>query len=56
MRTTTLWATYCPTLLSATGPRWADRVDVEMKAMGPVLVIDEIESQVVEMDLPGARH
>jgi hypothetical protein len=56
IRTTTLWATYCLTLLSATGPGWADRVGVEMKAMGPVLVIDGIENQVVEMDFPGARH
>ncbi|MFN3575722.1 MAG: acyl-homoserine-lactone synthase [Tabrizicola sp.] len=51
-----LGATHCLTLLSATWPRWADRVGVRMKAMGPVLVIDGIENQVVEMDFSGTRH
>jgi N-acyl-L-homoserine lactone synthetase len=51
-----LGATHCLTLLSATWPRWADRVGVKMRAMGPVLMIDEIENQVVEMDFSGTRH
>jgi N-acyl-L-homoserine lactone synthetase len=51
-----LGASHCLTLLSATWPRWADRVGVRMRAMGPVLVIDGIENQVVEMDFSGTRH
>ena len=51
-----LGATHCLTLLSATWPRWADRVGVKMKAMGPVLIIDGIENQVVEMDFSGPKH
>lgn len=51
-----LGATHCLTLLSATWPRWADRVGVKMRAMGPVLLIDGIENQVVEMDFSGTRH
>jgi acyl homoserine lactone synthase len=51
-----LGATHCLTLLSATWPRWADRVGVKMRAMGPVLLIDEIENQVVEMDFSGTKH
>lgn len=51
-----LGATHCLTLLAATWPRWADRVGVKMRAMGPVLVIDGIENQVVEMDFSGAHH
>lgn len=51
-----LGATHCLTLLSATWPRWADRVGVKMRAMGPVLVIDGIENQVVEMDFSGTKH
>ena len=51
-----LGATHCLTLLSATWPRWADRVGVKMRAMGPVLLIDGIENQVVEMDFSGPRH
>lgn len=49
-------ATHCLTLLAATWPRWADRVGVKMKAMGPVMVIDGIENQVVEMDFSGPVH
>lgn len=51
-----LGATHCLTLLSATWPRWADRVGVKMRAMGPVLIIDGIENQVVEMDFSGPKH
>ena len=51
-----LGATHCLTLLSATWPRWADRVGVKMKAMGPVLMIDGIENQVVMMVFSGAVH
>lgn len=51
-----LGATHCLTLLSATWPRWADRVGVKMRAMGPVLMIDGIENQVVEMDFSGTKH
>jgi N-acyl-L-homoserine lactone synthetase len=51
-----LGATHCLTLLAATWPRWADRVGVKMKAMGPVMVIDGIENQVVEMDFSGPVH
>jgi N-acyl-L-homoserine lactone synthetase len=51
-----LGATHCLTLLSATWPRWADRVGVKMKAMGPVLEIDGIENQVVLMDFSSTLH
>ena len=51
-----LGATHCLTLLSATWPRWADRVGVKMREMGPVLLIDGIENQVVEMDFSGTKH
>jgi len=51
-----LGATHCLTLLAATWPRWADRVGVKMKAMGPVMVIDGIENQVVLMDFSLTLH
>jgi N-acyl-L-homoserine lactone synthetase len=51
-----LGATHCLTLLAATWPRWADRVGVKMRGMGPVLMIDGIENQVVEMDFSGTKH
>jgi N-acyl-L-homoserine lactone synthetase len=51
-----LGATHCLTLLAATWPRWADRVGVKMKAMGPVMEIDGIENQVVLMDFSATVH
>ena len=51
-----LGATHCLTLLAATWPRWADRVGVKMKAMGPVMDIDAIDNQVVEMDFSLTKH
>jgi len=51
-----LGATHCVTLLAATWPRWADRVGVKMKAMGPVMDIDGIENQVVLMDFSLTLH
>jgi N-acyl-L-homoserine lactone synthetase len=51
-----LGATHCLTLLAATWPRWADRVGVKMKAMGPVMEIDGIENQVVMMDFSNTLH
>ncbi len=51
-----LGATHCVTLLAATWPRWADRVGVKMKAMGPVMEIDGIENQVVMMDFSTTLH
>lgn len=51
-----LGASYCLTLLAATWPRWADRVGVKMKAMGPVMTIDGIENQVVSMDFTQSFH
>lgn len=51
-----LGATHCLTLLAASWPRWADRVGVKMKAMGPVLIIDGLENQVVEMDFSLTLH
>ncbi|MBM3614213.1 MAG: N-acyl-L-homoserine lactone synthetase [Alphaproteobacteria bacterium] len=51
-----LGATHCLTLLAATWPRWADRVGVKMKAMGPVMEIDGIENQVVLMDFSQTMH
>ena len=51
-----LGASHCLTLLAATWPRWADRVGVKMKAMGPVMEIDAIENQVVLMDFTKALH
>ncbi len=51
-----LGATHCLTLLAATWPRWADRVGVRMKAMGPVMEIDAIDNQVVEMDFSLTKH
>lgn len=51
-----LGATHCLTLLAATWPRWADRVGVKMKAMGPVMEIDGIDNQVVMMDFSNTLH
>lgn len=51
-----LGASHCLTLLAATWPRWADRVGVKMKAMGPVMEIDAIENQVVLMDFSQTVH
>jgi acyl homoserine lactone synthase len=51
-----LGASHCLTLLAATWPRWADRVGVKMKAMGPVMEIDGIENQVVMMDFSTTLH
>lgn len=51
-----LGATHCLTLLAATWPRWADRVGVKMKAMGPVMEIDGIDNQVVLMDFIQTLH
>jgi acyl homoserine lactone synthase len=51
-----LGATHCLTLLAATWPRWADRVGVKMKAMGPVMAIDGIDNQVVLMDFSATLH
>jgi acyl homoserine lactone synthase len=51
-----LGATHCLTLLAATWPRWADGVGVKMKGMGPVLMIDGIENQVVLMDFSLTMH
>jgi len=51
-----LGATHCLTLLAATWPRWADRVGVKMRAMGPVMEIDAIDNQVVEMDFSLTKH
>ena len=49
-------ANHCLTLLAATWPRWADRVGVKMRAMGPVMEIDGVENQVVEMDFSLTVH
>jgi N-acyl-L-homoserine lactone synthetase len=51
-----LGASHCLTLLAATWPRWADRVGVRMKAMGPVMTIDGIDNQVVMMDFTTSLH
>jgi N-acyl-L-homoserine lactone synthetase len=51
-----LGASHCLTLLAATWPRWAERVGVKMTAMGPVMVIDGVENQVVSMDFTQALH
>jgi acyl homoserine lactone synthase len=51
-----LGASHCLTLLAATWPRWADRVGVKMKAMGPVMEIDGIDNQVVMMDFSQTVH
>lgn len=51
-----LGATHCLTLLAATWPRWADRVGVQMQAMGPVMQIDGIDNQVVMMDFSQTVH
>lgn len=51
-----LGATHCVTLLAATWPRWADRVGVKMKAMGPVMEIDGVDNQVVLMDFSQTLH
>lgn len=49
-------AAKCLTLLAATWPRWAKRVNVDMKAMGPVMEIDGVKNQVVEMDFSAQLH
>jgi acyl homoserine lactone synthase len=51
-----LGATHALTLLAANWPRWADRVGVKMQGMGPVLMIDGIENQVVLMDFSQTMH
>lgn len=51
-----LGATSCLTLLAANWPRWAKRVNVDMKAMGPVMLIDGIENQVVSMNFASNLH
>jgi N-acyl-L-homoserine lactone synthetase len=51
-----LGASHCLTLLAASWPRWANRVGVMMKAMGPVMTIDGIENQVVSMDFTSTLH
>jgi N-acyl-L-homoserine lactone synthetase len=51
-----LGATQCLTLLNANWPRWAARVGVQMKAMGPVMTIDGVENQVVAMDFSSNLH
>lgn len=51
-----LGASKCITLLAATWPRWANRVNVDMQAMGPVLTIDGIDNQVVMMDFSKVLH
>lgn len=51
-----LGALHCLTLLNANWPRWAARVGVSMKAMGPVMEIDGIDNQVVSMDFTSNLH
>lgn len=51
-----LGATHALTLLAANWPRWADRVGVKMRAVGPVMAIDGIDNQVVEMDFGLTVH
>ncbi|MCX8509684.1 MAG: N-acyl-L-homoserine lactone synthetase [Rhodobacteraceae bacterium] len=51
-----LGASNCLTLLAANWPRWASRVNVDMKAMGPVVSIDDEENQVVLMDFFAKAH
>ena len=51
-----LGASQCLTLLAATWPRWANRVNVDMRAMGPVMTIDGIDNQVVMMDFSKVLH
>ncbi|EEW23945.1 acyl-homoserine-lactone synthase [Rhodobacter ferrooxidans] len=51
-----LGATQCLTLLNANWPRWAARVGVGMKAMGPVMEIEGIDNQVVAMDFAAQLH
>jgi N-acyl-L-homoserine lactone synthetase len=51
-----LGAATCLTLLNANWPRWADRVGVKMKAMGPVMSIENVDNQVVAMDVSSTLH
>jgi N-acyl-L-homoserine lactone synthetase len=51
-----LGASHCLTLLAANWPRWADRVGVRMKAMGPVMEIEGVLNQVVSMDFSEHLH
>ncbi|SIS69001.1 acyl-homoserine-lactone synthase [Phaeovulum vinaykumarii] len=51
-----LGATTCLTLLNANWPRWAGRVGVSMKAMGPVMEIEGVNNQVVAMDFSQNLH
>jgi N-acyl-L-homoserine lactone synthetase len=51
-----LGASHCLTLLNANWPRWAGRVGVKMKEMGPVMEIDGIDNQVVMMDFSDHLH
>lgn len=49
-------ATQCLTLLNANWPRWANRVGIDMTAMGPVMEIDGINNQVVSMNFASNLH
>jgi acyl homoserine lactone synthase len=51
-----LGALTCITLLAASWPRWAPRVNVDMTAMGPVLNIAGEDNQVVSMDFSKQLH
>ena len=51
-----LGATSCLTMLAANWPRWAGRVNVDMKAMGPIMTIGGEENQVVSMDFARQHH
>lgn len=51
-----LGAVTCLTLLAASWPRWAPRVNVGMTAMGPIMLIDGEECQVVSMDFSKQLH
>jgi N-acyl-L-homoserine lactone synthetase len=51
-----LGATLCLTLLNANWTRWARRVGVEMRPMGPVMEIDGLMNQVVAMDFSANLH
>lgn len=49
-------ARQCLTLLNANWPRWANRVGVDMTAMGPVMEIEGVQNQVVSMNFVQALH
>lgn len=51
-----LGATQCVGLIASNWPRWAARVGIQMKAIGPVMQIEGASNQVVAFDFSHSLH